>query len=154
MKRSPELLQLSREHQTALVLAKRAQRLATGQADDATDFMSALPGLFAEELEPHFQVEEIALLSALRDASTSKKVAAGVERTLMEHNALRQLAQQIGTQDFSKLGHFGDLLGHHVRFEERELFPLAESLLTPESLARIEDALKKTGDGCHSATPS
>lgn len=144
MKRRPELLQLSREHHTALVLAKRAQRLSTGKESDATSFMDELPNIFAEELAPHFQVEEIALLYALRDASTTEHVAHMVERTLMEHTDLRQLAQQIGERDFSKLGRFGELLSQHIRFEERELFNLAESLLTPEALARVDMAVQQS----------
>ncbi len=154
MKRRAELLQLSREHHTALVLAKRAQRLGLGAAADARDFMESLPAIFAEELEPHFQIEEIALLSALRDSSSAKNVSRMVEQTLVEHTALRQLAQEIGAYDFSKLGPFGELLGKHIRFEERELFNLAESLLTPEALARIDEAIKHSGAGCCSTIPS
>ncbi len=153
MKRRPELLQLSREHHTALVLAKRAQRLSSTSPTQAQDFMHELPELFAQELEPHFQVEEIALLSALQ-ASSTETAQNMVERTLLEHTALRQLAQQIGQQDFSRLGQFGELLSAHIRFEERELFNLAESLLSPEALARIEEAAQQLGAGCYSTLPS
>lgn len=150
MKRSDQLLQLSREHHTALVLAKRAQRLAAGQPMAAEIFMGELPVIFADELEPHFQVEEIALLSALRAAEATAEVVAMVERTLLEHNRLRELAQRIGGRDFSSLAAFGDLLGAHVRFEERELFNTAEALLSEEALQRIALAAEQSGAGCKS----
>ncbi|SMB26034.1 Hemerythrin HHE cation binding region [Sterolibacterium denitrificans] len=157
MRRSPHLLQLSREHHTALVLAKRAQRLARGTAAAAQEFMDELPAVFEHELEPHFQVEEIALLSALRDAQAAdgaEDVVSMVERTLLEHAGLRELARRIGGQDFSSLAVFGELLDGHVRFEERELFNRAESLLSPEALARIDEAHRQMGAGCRSTLPS
>lgn len=147
MKRSPKLLQLSREHHTALVLAKRAQRLGKGQPSAAQAFMSEVPQVFARELEPHFQVEEIALLSALREAGPADAVVGMVERTLIEHAALRELAQRIAEQDFASLAAFGELLDAHVRFEERELFNLAESLLSPEALARVDAATRQASAG-------
>lgn len=154
MRRSPQLLQLSREHHTALVLAKRAQRLAQGAQAEAREFMSELPAVFAQELEPHFQVEEIALLSALREAQPADEVIPMVERTLLEHADLRKLAQRIGEQDFSVLARFGELLSDHVRFEERELFNRAEALLSAEDLARVEAAHQQLGAGCQSNLPS
>ncbi|MBV2234174.1 MAG: hemerythrin domain-containing protein [Sterolibacterium sp.] len=154
MRRSPHLLQLSREHHTALVLAKRAQRLAAGTQTEAREFMSTLPEIFARELEPHFQVEEIALLSALREARPADEVIPMVERTLLEHAELRRLATRIGAQDFSVVADFGKLLDAHVRFEERELFNRAESLLSAEALARIDEAHRQLGAGCHSMLPS
>lgn len=154
MKRSPQLLQLSREHHTALVLAKRAQRLGKGQPAAARSFMSEVPEVFANELEPHFQVEEIALLSALREAGAADTVVRMVERTLVEHATLRELSARIGAQDFASLAAFGALLDEHVRFEERELFNLAESLLSPEALARVDAATRHASVSSCSTLPS
>lgn len=154
MKRSPHLMQLSREHHTALLLAKRAQRLGKGTAAEAAAFMSELPDIFGGELEPHFQVEEIALLSALQNSGGTEHVVGMVERTVAEHEALRALARRIGAHDFASLAPFGELLDAHVRFEERELFGLAESLLTAEALARIEAAAQWRGSDRCPAVPS
>lgn len=154
MKRSPQLLQLSREHHTALVLAKRAQRLGKGQPAAVRLFVSELGEVFTSKLEPHFQVEEIALLSALREVGPAGKVTRMVERALVEHGALRELARRIDDGDFASLTDFGDLLEAHVRFEERELFDLAESLLSAEALARVDAATQSARGGCCSTLPS
>lgn len=136
MKRSKPLLKLSREHHTALVLAKRAQRLAGLESEDAITFVLQLAGIFAQELEPHFQIEEKLLLPALNDAG-AVEIA---QRTHAEHDELRELLQRIGhdAPATTDLGGFGVLLEKHVRFEERELFPLTESLLPTAILATLE----------------
>lgn len=140
MKRKPELLKLSREHHRALVLAKRAQRLAAGTPHVALTFMRELPELFAAELEPHLQVEEIGLLSALGEAAPGERrdeIVGMIERTCADHRQLRELARRVGGGEYGALGSFGDLLTAHVRFEERELFELAEAVLSPDALARV-----------------
>lgn len=135
MKRSLPLMALSREHHAALVLAKKARALGSSTADAAAiEFMRGLPAIFASELAPHFRVEEEALLPALRRACTEAAIAA-VERTLAEHVELIDLIRRAGEGDATSLAAFGARLEAHVRFEERELFPLAETLLPPETLA-------------------
>lgn len=132
MKRSTALTQLSREHHLALVLAKRAQSLNMDNKEAVLRLMAQIVETFARELEPHFQLEEDWLLPAL-----SKAGATGiVRRTLTEHAEVRRLANQIKLEEFGSVPCFGAALAAHVRFEERELFALAEALLKPEDLDR------------------
>lgn len=123
MKRHPALLQLSREHHTALKLSLDCRK-AVLAADQAA--MNALAGqmssLFAAELEPHFQREEEELLPWLEAAGEHQLVA----RTLAEHAQLRSLAERIGRGDLGALEAFATALSDHVRFEERELFEKAQ----------------------------
>ncbi|MBP9713716.1 MAG: hemerythrin domain-containing protein [Sterolibacterium sp.] len=143
MKRSTALTSLSREHHTALVLAKQAQRLAHDQPESPAVqmFMSALKARFSSELEPHFQVEETTLLRALEEnTDMDTEARALARRTRHEHEALRALAQRVSALDFSSLAPFGELLAAHVRFEERELFDRAESLLSVQQLACVAAA--------------
>jgi hemerythrin-like domain-containing protein len=137
MKRSSSLVQLSREHHGALVLAKRAQGFGPSRSDAADEFMARLVGTFADELEPHFQAEENTLLPALKLAGENSLV----ERTLAEHVELRGLIEAIRHRDLTTLRRFGIALADHVRFEERELFPAAENLLAPDTLFAIEAKL-------------
>ena len=132
MKRHPALSQLSREHHSALVLAKRAQQATNPEV--TASFMAAIGAIFARELEPHFRVEEERLLPLLRHVGQAPLV----ERTLVEHEELRLLVGQFALGDASGLRRFGELLAAHVRFEERELFPVAEAHLEPQALASVK----------------
>ena len=134
MKRSPALTRLSRQHHTALVLAKRAQRVGAGNNEATWRFMAHAVESFERELEPHFRVEETRLLPLLAEAGELE----AVRRTLDDHQELRALCNRIRARDAASLRPFGETLEAHVRFEERELFALAESLLTPEALAVLE----------------
>jgi hemerythrin-like domain-containing protein len=134
MKRNPGLIRLSREHHTALVLAKRARHMPGEMTDVTARFMAEVVATFARELEPHFQAEENALLPALGRAGRTDLA----ERTLAEHEALRALVRRLAAGDIASIGQFGQALEAHVRFEERELFCAAESVLTSEALALID----------------
>lgn len=123
MKRSPALQQLSREHHTALSLALRIAKAVDAAARKA--LMDRLPGLFAAELEPHFQEEEAGLLPQLAAAGE----AALAERTLAEHAEMRAQVARVAAGEAEALADFGRLLQAHVRFEERELFAVAERKL-------------------------
>ncbi len=133
MKRCAALTRLSREHHSALVLAKRAQGVDLENEAGTSRFMTQAFETFTRELEPHFLVEEAALLPALNGVGEHSLV----RRALTEHEELRQLALRFKSQDATGVHRFGELLEAHVRFEERELFARAEKLLTPEALAII-----------------
>ena len=123
MKRSLALRQLSREHHTALSLALRIAKATEPAAQTA--LLASVPPLFRGELDPHFQEEERSLLPQLAAAGKTALVA----RTLDEHAQMRSLATAIAAGDTAALAPFGELLQAHVRFEERELFAVAERLL-------------------------
>ncbi|OIR03230.1 hemerythrin HHE cation binding domain protein [mine drainage metagenome] len=80
---------------------------------------------YESQLEPHFQFEEYSLLPLLK----SNEAQPLVERTLADHDRLRDLLSGLRRNDAESLGSFGRCLTDHVRFEERELFPLLEDLL-------------------------
>lgn len=134
MKRHAALTSLSRDHYHALALAKRAKQAERETIDTQILFAMELVDTFRRELEKHFQKEESSLLPRLGNAGLATPAA----RTISEHNALRELVDRLDTGELSCLSAFADLLVAHVRFEERELFPLIESALNPELLARIE----------------
>lgn len=126
MKRIPALQPLSREHHTALTLAKACERAA--QSRDEVRIAKACQRViqaFSAELEPHFQIEEQSLLPLLH--STENKPLE--QRTLADHQQLRALLDGLQQNNIEALDSFGKLLSAHVRFEERELFPALESLL-------------------------
>ena len=126
MKRSPILQPLSREHHTALTLAKASERAARS-GDEALVRLTCQRVIrpFADELEPHFLTEEVSLLPLLHSPETQPLL----ERTLADHHQLRGLLVALRQNDAGALDSFGKCLAAHVRFEERELFPVLESLL-------------------------
>ncbi len=126
MKRSPLLQPLSREHHTALSLAKACERAAvsgdTGQVETACQRASKL---FLDELERHFQLEETTLLPLLKTEEAENLV----RRTQADHGQLRALQHDLRLNDRDTLTAFAKILAEHVRFEERALFPALEALM-------------------------
>lgn len=126
MKRSPILQPLSREHHTALTLAKACERAAqSGDAAAVSQACQRAIRAFSNELNPHFLIEEQSLLPLLQGMETQPLV----QRTLADHQELRGLLDGLQRNDAEALNRFGQCLMAHVRFEERELFPVMESLL-------------------------
>ena len=125
MKRHPDLLQLSREHHGALKLARDARRAAaSGDASEMAALAQRVAQVFPVELDPHFCIEEQGILLLLAQAGQHALVA----RTLADHAELRRLAEVLATPDADSLLRFADLLGAHVRFEEREVFEAAQAV--------------------------
>jgi len=130
MKRSPELAHLSRDHHVAL---ERALRLRRANEDDVTAAAAAFLAFFVADGERHFEQEETLLIPAI-----PADAAALGRRVIDEHAEVRRLATKLGAEpDVTTARQLGELLAHHVRFEERELFPLLESALPPARLAEI-----------------
>ncbi|MDQ5915423.1 MAG: hypothetical protein QG584_1314 [Pseudomonadota bacterium] len=134
MKRCPALQDLSREHHTALTFALQLKRVAgSGDEVQIDAACERARKVFEDELLPHFREEEQCLLPRMESAGACAIVA----RTLIEHRALHRLARELEIPDGEMLLRFAELLTAHVRFEERELFPEAETLIGAETLARV-----------------
>lgn len=134
MQRDARLRGLSSEHHQALVLARRLSRAEIGVTPSDAETVQAR---FASELEPHFRVEEEVLLPALGAAGAH----ALVERTLADHGAIREAVAALGDDDRERARALGERIADHVRFEERELFPACERLL---SAASLDEALRRS----------
>lgn len=124
MKRSHALRELSREHHEALVLARHACAVEPG-SEAAQAQREHLLARWSEQFEPHFAREELVLLPAL-EASDNASLAA---LALAQHSELRHLVIRLQRGDPQALAAWGDAMRVHVQFEERTLFPLAESVL-------------------------
>ena len=129
MKRHEQLQDLSREHHLALKLALLARRaLESGEQQKIKAAATVFATAFVSDLEPHFVREENDVLPLLAQAGET----ALVERTLNEHDEMRRLAARLPAAEPATLQRFGELLGAHVRFEERELFEVAQRHLEPD----------------------
>jgi len=130
MKRSPALINLSREHHTALVLALRIARAV--EPETMAELLVSVPAIFRDEVDAHFQREEDELLPKMAAAGAT----AMVERTLAEHREMRNLVARMNAGDVRAMKPFGAMLKAHVQFEERELFVTAETILPATCLER------------------
>lgn len=134
MQRAEALRDLSREHHEALVLARRARTTAT-QPDSAEAHAQRAHLLerWAAQFEPHFAREEHTLLPELTRAGQTAPVALAHE----QHATLRHLVERLRAGDLQALAVWGEAMDAHVRFEERTLFPLAQTVLEPSVLTDV-----------------
>ena len=130
MKRVPALRDLSSEHHSGLVLTRRIHKAVALPNFQAAAAWADVAERFEHELEPHFQKEEQGLLPALRATGEH----ALVERTLQEHKEMRD---SVRATDPEKLLRFAQLLSEHIRFEEKELFQVAQHQLSADQLAAL-----------------
>ncbi len=121
MKRSAALQEFSREHHRALVIANHIRRLDGDEAAGQAMLSQLNNSDFFDELASHFAAEEQQLGTALPHHP------ALAVRFVREHTELRRLMAGLRSGDGQLLGHFGQLLANHVRFEERELFGVLEA---------------------------
>jgi len=133
MKRDAALVPLARDHHEALVLARRACKAGAGLDDLREEVLQC----WRDRIAPHFGIEERVLFPAL--AAAGGQVA--VEKALQQHARLRAAVDEVHAGDATALAVWGAAMTEHVRFEDRELFPLAERLL---DLGALASALRGT----------
>jgi hemerythrin-like domain-containing protein len=138
MRRSAALTPLSHDHHQALFLAFQLKRAADVTA--LADFLAFIDG----EGHAHFEAEETVLLPRWLAADPGADHAMGA-RVVAEHRELRATAERMrsATPQLADLHAAGELLEQHVRFEERELFPLIEAHLNAEDLQEIGALLEE-----------
>jgi hemerythrin-like domain-containing protein len=133
MKRSPELAPLSRDHHVALEAALRLRRADARTVQDAAAHFG---DFFEAHGRRHFELEETVLASEMPPDQ--------LQRMLAEHVELRRRADELArAAEVAGANELGELLAAHVRFEEREVFPLLEERLSPARLAELGQALER-----------
>lgn len=137
MKRAVALRPLSRDHLKALIAAKRLR-----EASDREAARRSFLEFWRPEGRHHFRVEEEVLLPGW--ALKAPVDEPGVARMLDDHLAIRREALRLeaGEASLEELRELGVRLDSHVRFEERQLFPMIEAALDPESLDRLAVAIE------------
>ncbi len=136
MKRIPQLHPLSMEHHLSLALANKAIKTARSGDEEA---MLALAREIADDFpnrwDRHFRNEEESIFHMLDQHNDGP--ARQTAELRRQHDEMRQMARRLGAGDTSLLEPFGILLRDHTRLEERELFPIAEQLLSDEELDEV-----------------
>lgn len=146
MKRHPSLTPLSREHHSALILARLLQKSTPpykglpadteGKAEYAFNF-------YQHDLVKHFEEEE-KVMRILKGKNPSLDLL--MKMIFAEHQELHGLFQSINDHPdlISHLDTLGKTLETHVRKEERQLFPLIEQTCSEEIMAAIHKALSQS----------
>jgi len=130
MQRNKNLRALSSEHHRALTLSREIKKACQNGTNDSV-LIERIQNVFMNELLPHFDIEEQAILPELAKIGED----ALVQRTLDDHRRLKDLLADL--DDVNNLLNFAENLKEHVRFEERELFEACQSLLDPTTLEQI-----------------
>jgi hypothetical protein len=132
VKRSEALRSLSRDHHHALVVGR-----LLSEAKDTNEATAAFLDFWSDEGCRHFRIEEEVLLPAWEMLGRVDRDAAS--RLAQEHRLIRAQALRLQERGLSlpELQQLGGELSAHVRFEERELFPLIEADLEPAALERL-----------------
>lgn len=138
MKRAEALRPLSRDHLKALLAARELR-----QASDLEEATRSFLEFWRSDGQHHFRVEEEVLLPTW--AMHAPIDRPGVARMLDEHLAIRREALRLeaGEVSLEELPEIGRLLHDHVRFEERQLFPIIEEAMDAEGLSRLVTAIER-----------
>ena len=136
IKRNTSIVKLSREHHLSLLFCWKI-REGLKKEVPAQRINSYVAYFTRRFLIPHFIEEESYLFSKFQDRM--------VTEAAIQHREIRMLLQEMEAdgylpheEDIKKLAH---LLDHHIRYEERELFPYMEKLLTYEQMEEIGEKL-------------
>ena len=132
IKRSEQLISLSREHHDALLFIwKIRQGLKNGTSISLIN--DYIKWFWQNHLVDHFRQEEEILLPYLLQTDP---LAA---QLISEHKVIRSMIDQ--QHDSDSISTFADILDKHVRFEERELFPQIEKNVPLDQLNEIAKKL-------------
>lgn len=142
IKRSKELAPLSREHHDGLLFVwKIRQGIKLGIAKERIARFCTWS--WASHFAAHFQKEEADLLPILGPLHPM------MEKMLEEHEAIAdKFAEIMRKPSLPAMERLAQIVNYHIRFEERQLFPLIEQIATAEQMAAIEAALADEMPAC------
>jgi hemerythrin-like domain-containing protein len=137
-RRHDSLVPLSHDHHHTLAQARRLERAAS--MDDESDRRRATDdfiNFYLGTLLRHFHEEEELFFAPLIDDEDAQElVIRALTEHLRIHACVRRLKRDLvdGKVEPNQLIELSKLLTAHVRFEERDLLPLVEDLLSEEEL--------------------
>ena len=136
MKRHPTLQPLSRQHHLGLVIANKAKSVTD---DDKLTHHQALVEYLTTTIPTYFEIERTRLADVILTKLSDDKAVKLAKQMLDEHEYIESLLVNTdpSVDDVKELA---NALYDHIRFEERELFPIAETVLSDDELFAIYEA--------------
>ncbi|MEA3302520.1 MAG: hemerythrin domain-containing protein [Pseudomonadota bacterium] len=137
MNNCEQLQKLSLEHQEALLFAAEIARIAAeGSEAELEEGVQRVNRYYESELEEHLQHEEQTIFAPL--VQQHKEHIELCITLGKEHGFIRTVIENMSRETARKdLADFARVLKTHSLVEERELFPLLESLFTEEQLNAV-----------------
>ena len=130
IKRDIALQPLSRQHHNGLFFCLLLEKGVKNQADLVLmrDFCMYF---WENDLQHHFELEETHLTGLMIHEPLRK----GINRMIEEHRHLRSFFDHPEVlQEYSIFNQLQLLLDNHIRFEERELFPLIQDIISSDEM--------------------
>lgn len=139
IKRNKHILQLSKDHHFTLLFSwKIRQGLKLGA--DAGRIKKYVQYFWQRDMQKHFKEGEEILFAPVKDAK--------VQKAIDDHRKIKEQIDNLqvsvaDTETSQQLAALADTVDAHVRYEERELFPHLEKILTEAQLEAIGTQLKE-----------
>ncbi|MBN8663431.1 MAG: hemerythrin domain-containing protein [Chitinophagales bacterium] len=142
IQRSTALQPLSRQHHGGLLfclLLKKGVR-KNAPVGVMRDFVL---DFWQKELQQHFHLEE----AILEPFVTDLELKAPMQRMLRDHAQIREAIHLVELQpSLLRIQQVQELVEEHIRFEERHLFQIMETSLSPEVMQQIGGQLADAGE--------
>lgn len=118
-----------------------------GTTDRALKTRKRLLAQLEEELRHHMQLEEEIFYPAFKEAVARKKDKTLFYEAKEEHNAAKKVLQDLTRTDVASVAFSGkakvlaELVEHHIKEEEDEMFPLAKELFSNDELNSLGERM-------------
>lgn len=138
IKRSNNLVTLSREHHDGLLIVWKIRR-GLNKHISLKEITAYVLYCWEQHLKKHFQQEEQYLFNPYKQELLCAEA-------LKQHQQLEDLINNFKDEqniNEEEIQNFADKLEQHIRFEEREVFPELEKKVAPAELVKIGEALNQ-----------
>jgi hemerythrin-like domain-containing protein len=143
IKRSEELQPLSRQHHNGLLFCLLLQKGIKKQADLEV-MKEFIQSFWYKDLHHHFNLEENYLIPLTNHYPGLQN---GLERMVNEHYELKNIINENSLNiSYESIEELRRNLDSHIRFEERELFPLIEQTISEQQRLAIGAILANEKD--------
>lgn len=143
IKRSEELQPLSRQHHNGLLFCLLLQKGIKKQADLEV-MKEFIQSFWYKDLHHHFDLEEIYLTPLSNHYAGLKD---GLDRMMKEHYEIKNIINENSINiSYRSIDELRAQLNVHIRFEEKELFPLIEQTITEQQRHSIGSILAHEKD--------
>lgn len=131
IRRNEHIVKLSKDHHLTLLFCWKIRHGLKFKIEPMR-IKKYVQYFWKHHMQPHFQQEETILFAPIKDEA--------VQRALREHTQIAEQIKNLNTGVNSvpeQLSSLADMVDNHVRYEERELFPHLEQVLTEDQLNNI-----------------